>query len=349
MKSLIYKILAVLILGAAVAITVVWMDYRSFLDTPMNVDEQGLVYTVKPGSNFIHIVRDLNKKGIIRKPAYLLWYARWNADVHKIGVGEYELTNTTTPVDLVHKLERGDVVQYSITVVEGWTFAQMMETIAANPYLDHTLKGLSGQQIMERLGYGNQHPEGRFMPDTYHFPRGTTDAAFLKRAHEAMQDYLKNEWEHRAVGLPLDSAYQALVLASIVEKETGLRSERKAIAGVFVRRLEKHMRLQSDPTVIYGMGDRYDGNIRRRDLRMDSPYNTYAHQGLPPTPIALPGRSAIHATLHPAEGDALYFVAKGDGSHHFSATLKEHNQAVIKYQLNGHDRNFSSHNNKKSQ
>ena len=197
---------------------------------------------------------------------------------------------------------------------------------------------------MERLGHAGEHPEGRFLPDTYHFPKNLTDVAFLKRAYDAMTQTLAREWEGRAVGLPLKTPYEALILASIVEKETGLASERQAIAGVFVRRLNKGMRLQTDPTVIYGMGDRYKGNIRKSDLQEDTPYNTYRRFGLPPTPIAMPGRDAIHATLHPDDSKNIYFVSRGDGSHHFSATLEEHNNAVIKYQLKGRKRPFSSYN-----
>jgi UPF0755 protein len=198
-------------------------------------------------------------------------------------------------------------------------------------------------EIMTALGHTGQHPEGRFMPDTYLFPKNTRDVDFLQRAYASMKNYLDQAWPQRGVGLAVKTPYEALILASIVEKETGLASERKAIAGVFNRRLLKRMRLQTDPTVIYGMGEKFDGNIRRRDLLRDNPYNTYRRFGLPPTPIALPGREAIDAVLHPQEDDTLYFVSKGDGSHHFSKTLKEHNQAVIKYQLNGRKKSFSSY------
>ena len=186
---------------------------------------------------------------------------------------------------------------------------------------------------MERLGYAGQHAEGRFMPDTYHFPRGTTDVAFLQRAYETMSSRLDKEWVQRAQGLPYKRPYDALIMASIIEKETALPKERSAIAGVFVRRLERGMRLQTDPTVIYGLGKHFDGNLRRQDLSSDSPYNTYMHAGLPPTPIALPGRASLHAALHPALGDALYFVARGDGSHVFSSSLAAHNKAVRRYQI----------------
>jgi UPF0755 protein len=201
---------------------------------------------------------------------------------------------------------------------------------------------------MVKLELAGTHYEGQFLPDTYHFPKNLTDVEFLKRAYSAMQTVLKEEWDNRAVGLSYKNSYEALIMASIIEKETGQASEREQISGVFVRRLEKRMRLQTDPTVIYGMGDKYKGNIRKRDLLRDTPYNTYRRHGLPPTPIALPGRDAIHAALHPAESDALYFVARGDGSHQFSATLKEHNNAVIKYQLKGRVRSFSSYKHKKS-
>jgi len=217
--------------------------------------------------------------------------------------------------------------------VEGWNFKQMRVAIAGQQALEQTLVELSDQEIMQRLGYADEHPEGRFLPDTYHFPKGTTDLAFLKRAYQAMQGLLDAEWEQRDPGLPLNSPYEALILASIVEKETGLASERPEIAGVFVRRLKKGMKLQTDPTIIYGMGESYKGNIRRRDLKQDTPYNTYLHKGLTPTPISMPGADALHAVLHPKEGKSLYFVAKGEGSHQFSKTLVEHNRAVRKYQL----------------
>ncbi len=244
--------------------------------------------------------------------------------------------------EFMDQILSGKVIQYSITIVEGWNIYQLLDVLKADPHIKQTLQGLSHKQIMQRIGYPEMHPEGRFYPDTYHFPKGLTDVEFLQRAYGAMQQKLAAEWEKRAVGLPYKTPYEALIMASIVEKETGLPSERQAIAGVFVRRLEKRMRLQTDPTVIYGLLPNFDGNIRRRDLRRDTPYNTYRRRGLPPTPIAMPGGDAIHAALHPADGDKLYFVSRGDGSHHFSATLEEHNRAVIKYQLKGRKRSFSS-------
>ena len=224
----------------------------------------------------------------------------------------------------------------------------MLDAINKHPQIKHTIGKLSKQEIMIKLELAGIHHEGQFLPDTYHFPKQLTDIEFLKRAHSSLQSVLNEEWANRATGLLYENSYEALIMASIVEKETGQASERKQIAGVFIRRLEKRMRLQSDPTVIYGMGDKYKGNIRKQDLLRDTPYNTYRRRGLPPTPIALPGRDAIHAALHPTEGNALYFVSRGDGRHQFSATLKEHNNAVIKYQLKGRARSFSSYKHKKS-
>jgi UPF0755 protein len=224
-------------------------------------------------------------------------------------------------------------VQHALTIIEGWTFKQLMAAVRRHQALTQTLAGVEEQEVMSRLGLEAMHPEGWFYPDTYHFPKGTTDAEFLRRAHQRMTTFLQTAWEKRDKDLPLDSPYQALILASIIEKETGVPSERSKIAGVFIRRLRKGMRLQTDPTVIYGMGERYDGNIRRRDLVTDTPYNTYVHKGLTPTPIAMPSGMAIEAALHPEDGTALYFVATGDGGHHFSNTLEAHNEAVRKYQL----------------
>jgi UPF0755 protein len=223
-----------------------------------------------------------------------------------------------------------------LTLVEGWNFREVLEAVREHPVIVDTLPAeATASDVMALLGHPDEHPEGRFFPDTYLFPRDTTDVQFLMRAFERMETILEDEWEQRAAELPLKDPYEALILASIIEKETGRADERTEIAGVFIRRLRKGMLLQTDPTVIYGLGDSFDGNLRRRDLEADNPYNTYRRAGLTPTPIAMPGRDAIHAALHPADGDALYFVAKGDGSHQFSATLGEHNRAVRRYQLKG--------------
>ncbi|MEJ2360649.1 MAG: endolytic transglycosylase MltG [Gammaproteobacteria bacterium] len=328
----VFVIVVVVVAGAGLWL---WHDVNQFLTSPVSVPKDGINFRVERGSNLTYVSRKLAKRGVLQHPRYLVNYAHWILRDTKISVGQYHIAPGTTPVALLHQLLEGKVIQYSITLVDGWTFAQAFDVVEADPHLEHRLKGLKTDAIMARLGHPGENPEGRFMPDTYHFPEDTTDIAFLQRAYTAMQDYLKQVWPDRDVGIPLKTPYQALILASIVEKETGLASERRTIAGVFTRRLRKHMRLQSDPTVIYGMGKQYKGDIRWRDLRSKNPYNTYEHGGLPPTPIALPSRAAIDAVLHPKPGDALYFVSRGDGSHKFSATLEEHNRAVIKYQLKG--------------
>jgi UPF0755 protein len=237
-----------------------------------------------------------------------------------------------TPEQLLRRLAEGKVVQHSITLVEGESFKLMMQRIAAHPVLEQTLDSIEPDAVMKAVGHPGIHPEGRFLPETYHFPRGSSDVDLLRRAYRDMEAFMQASWAERDSDIPLQTPYDALILASIVEKETAVAEERARISGVFTRRLEKGMRLQTDPTVIYGLGDSFDGDIRYRDLRTDTPYNTYTRSGLPPTPIAMPGKDAILAALHPAEGKALYFVARGDGSHQFSSTLKEHNRAVDRYQ-----------------
>jgi UPF0755 protein len=312
----------------------VW-DLFSFLNGPLPVSEPRMLQ-VKPGSNFHTLGRQWVEEGLIRWPhhaRYLRLYARLSGKATQLKAGEYRVQPGMTARQLVDGLVSGRAYQYALTIIEGWTFQQMMQAVAAAPALRHTLPDTSAETVMQALGRPGEHPEGRFFPDTYHFPGGTTDVDFLRRAYDTMVRILEQEWQNRAPDLPLNSPYEALILASIVEKETGQPQERAEIAGVFVRRLKLGMLLQTDPTVIYGMGSAYDGNIRLADLRRDTPYNTYTRPGLTPTPICLPGRDAIHAALHPAAGDSLYFVSRGDGSHHFSSSLEEHNQAVKKYQL----------------
>ena len=320
-----------------------WLSLNQYLDEPLPLQES-YSYELKPGSNYIRVVNELSEAGLITEARYLRWYGRLTGKARQIKAGEYAIPAGMTARQLLEMLISGKVRQYALTLVEGWNFRQVMQAVDDHPSLEHTLQGMSNEAIMERLGHPGEHPEGRFLPDTYHFPKNLSDVAFLKRAYTAMASVLAQEWENRAVGLPFETPYDALILASIVEKETGLASERQAIAGVFVRRLNKRMRLQTDPTVIYGMGERYKGNIRKSDLQEDTPYNTYRRAGLPPTPIAMPGRDAIHATMHPDNSKSIYFVARGDGSHQFSATWEEHNDAVIKYQLKGRKRPFSSYN-----
>jgi UPF0755 protein len=253
----------------------------------------------------------------------------------RVRAGEYQLESGQTPDDLIEVFVSGSSIQYSFTVIEGWSFRQMLDAMARDPIIEHQLEDKTNEEIMRLIGYPDQHPEGMFFPDTYRFPKGTSDIEFLRRAYQVMQQHLEREWNQRENDLPLKSSYEALILASIIEKETGAGFERPLIAGVFTERLKRNMRLQTDPTVIYGLGESFDGDIRFRDLKKDTPYNTYLRAGLTPTPIALPGLDSIRAALHPAKTKALYFVSKGDGTHHFSETLEEHNAAVKRYQLGG--------------
>lgn len=330
--ALILRTLFVLLLAAAFLGGGLWSEYRRFQDAPVSIGEEALVFEVPKGSTLRQVGDVLAERGVISHPYYLMVLALQRGDQGKLKAGEFELTPGMRPADVLDRLVSGKTIQYPVTLVEGWTFRQAVDAIAAlRPYSD--LKGKSDADLMVALGKPGEHPEGRLFPDTYAFPRGATGLDVLRRAYERMEQILAEEWEGRASGLPVDTPYEALILASIIEKETGLAEERPAIAGVFTRRLQKGMRLQTDPTVIYGMGERFDGDIRRADLREPTPYNTYVIDGLPPTPIALPGRAAIHAALNPEAGDSLYFVARGDGGHVFSATLAEHNAAVRRYQL----------------
>ncbi|MCB1761806.1 MAG: endolytic transglycosylase MltG [Gammaproteobacteria bacterium] len=330
---MVHRILGLFIIAVSLAAGWMMLEFDRFVQTPLQLPPEGVNYLIDPGSSITSLAADLEQKGYIENPLFLRLLARWNQQAHRIKAGEYFIAATTTPEQLLELLVSGRVVSHSLTIVEGWNFSQMLDVVQANEVLTDTLQGLSHQEIMQRLGYPGEHPEGRFLPTTYHFPRGTTDLKFLQRAYLAMQKLLEKKWTERDAGLPLNTPYEALILASIVEKETGLASERPAIAGVFIRRLRAGMLLQTDPTIIYGLGDEYDGDIRRRDLLRDTPYNTYLHGGLTPTPIALPGEAALDAVMHPQPGTSLYFVARGDGSHQFSDTLAEHNLAVRKYQL----------------
>lgn len=343
MRIIIYKFIGIIVLVTSLSVGWVVMEYQNFLRTPLNLKQDKYVVEVPQGGNLGRLENKLYADGVISSHRYLMWYARLSGNADSIKVGEYALNSTMTPVDLIEIINQGKVIQYSLTVVEGWTFKQLIEALKTHPQIRNTILDKSGSEIMTAVGLYGVHPEGQFLPDTYLFPNNSSDVDFLRRANNSLHQFLNSSWENRGVGLAVKTPYEVLTLASIVEKETGLASERKAIAGVFNRRLLRRMRLQTDPTVIYGMGDRFDGNIRRRDLKRDTPYNTYRRFGLPPTPIALPGRKAIEAVLHPEEGDTLYFVSRGDGSHSFSSTLKQHNEAVIKYQLKGRRKTFSSY------
>ena len=323
------------IMGALVALAVVaitLVKYQKFQHTRLNVPADGLIYTLPAGASLNKLANDLDARGIIQQPRFFILLGRQMEAATRLQAGEYFLLREMTPQAMLEEMVAGKVIQHELTLIEGHSFREMLQRVHAQPVLEHTLVDKSDIEIMAAIGQPEQHPEGRFLPDTYHITRGTTDVEFLQRAYQAMASQLQAEWEAREEGLPFKSADEALILASIVEKETGDVEERPAIAGVFIRRLQKGMRLQTDPTVIYGMGESYDGNIRKRDLLKDTPYNTYTRDGLPPTPIAMPGVDAIHAVMHPAAGKSLYFVAMGEGRHYFSNTLKQHNLAVDKFQ-----------------
>lgn len=287
---------------------------------------------VESGSTFNSLVNNLAEQGIIKNPFDVKLYGRLSGRANLIKAGDYVVSPGMNAKDLLTKIQSGDVYFHQLVLVEGWTLARALAAIQNHDMVVKTLNPEDASSLQALFNTEN-YPEGMIFPDTYSFSRGTTDREILLRARQLMQNTLETLWADRDVGLPYDSPMEALIMASIIEKETGLASEREQIAGVFVRRLQRGMRLQTDPTVIYGLGESFNGNLTRADLRRASPYNTYLNGGLPPTPIALPGREAIYASLHPDQSDTLYFVARGDGSHYFSATLAEHEQAIQQYQL----------------
>lgn len=327
-------LLILLFLACSLSGTWCWLDYRGFADAPLTLGTQERTLDVPNGTSFVGIVRMVRDAGYSSAPDLywraLGWEMKNSSALH---AGEYALAPGLTPRALLRKMAAGEVVQHRFTIIEGWTFRQLRAALAADSRLGSSVSALTDAEIMQKLGAKDQAAEGRFLPETYSYARGASDLDILRQAHVAMDRTLKASWPQRATPTPLKSVEDALTLASIVEKETGRADERAQIAQVFLRRLDLGMRLQTDPTVIYGMGANYDGNIRKRDLEADTPYNTYTRAGLPPTPIALPGKAAIEAALHPAQGQALYFVARGDGSHEFSDSLDAHNRAVAKYQL----------------
>ena len=328
------KFIKLSLIGACLAIAILVFKLLNFQHGEIAASEGPQIFMISPGSNIKSIAEDLTRRQIIEDPWLFILLAKLKDVETRVRAGEYSIEDGQTPDDLLETFTTGKSIQYSFTVIEGWSFRQMMDAIAADPVFVHTLQCKDDAEIMRLIGHADQHPEGMFFPDTYRFPRGTTDVDFLRRAYDVMQQHLEREWMQREADLPLNSSYEALILASIIEKETGAGFERPLIAGVFVERLKRNMRLQTDPTIIYGLGTGFDGDIRFRDLKKDTPYNTYLHSGLTPTPIALPGLDSIRAALHPAPTKALYFVSKGDGTHHFSETLDEHNAAVKQYQLN---------------
>lgn len=308
-----------------------WLAY--YAKTPLNIPAASQTVTIKANSGLSSIANQLVEQGVIENKTSFVLLARLLGKESSLQAGEYALNRNVTPYALLQSLNKGKATQAKITFIEGKTFKQMLAKLQSNQAVKTTVKDISYADIMAQVNPDKKHPEGMFFPDTYYFDRGTKDIVLLKRAHEIMLTKLDRAWQNREAGLPYKNSYEALIMASIVEKETGKASERPMIAGVFVNRMRMGMRLQTDPTVIYGMGDKFDGNIRRKDLRTDTIYNTYTRYGLPPTPIAMPSLAAIEAALHPAKTKALYFVGKGDGSHAFSNSLVQHNRAVAKYQL----------------
>ncbi len=307
-----------------------------FSINPLNPEPK--IYTVKSGSSLRAFTTDLYEQNVLPDKFSLVWLAYLKGQSRDLKAGEYRFRKGMTALELLDQVIAGRVVEYPFTIIEGWSFRQVLQALADAPRATRTVQDMSAQQIMASLGYPKLHPEGRFYPDTYYYPGGMSDLLILQRAFQKMDARLQQEWEGRDKTSPLKSMDEALILASIIERETARPEERDLIAGVMVNRLRKNMKLQTDPTVIYGMGDRYRGNLRSQDLREYTPYNTYVIKGLPPTPIAMPSGESVRAALNPADTKALYFVSRGDRSHEFSETLEQHNKAVIKYQLGGKPR-----------
>ncbi|SDL71493.1 UPF0755 protein [Modicisalibacter muralis] len=328
------KVLLIVAIIAALSAFAGFRYWQSRLEAPIAIEES-TIYEVPRGASFDQVMGDLDERGIIAEAwPFRLLVRVFPDELPALRAGEFMLEPGMSGRKVIGLLGSDNVVTYPLTIPEGWTFEQMRVLLAAAPKLQHSTAKMSDAEVMAALGHPGEHPEGRFFPDTYQYHKGISDLEILRQAYQRMEKTLAAVWAERDDGLVIDSAYEALILASLIERETGVDGERHRIAGVFERRLERGMRLQTDPTVIYGLGDDYDGNITRADLRRSTPYNTYVIPGLPPTPIAMPGRAALEAAVHPAEGDALYFVATGDGGHHFSSTLREHNAAVQRYILN---------------
>ncbi|MFU8814082.1 MAG: endolytic transglycosylase MltG [Pseudomonadales bacterium] len=325
----------VLVGGGAVAYVLHWQQAPVELDEPM-------VVMVERGEPFIRFADRLADLGVIDHPRLWSVLARLSGDAHRVKAGEYQLRPGDSPDSLLARLVAGDVVTYQARIIEGWTAMEAVAALAADPVLERRLDGVTVRTLLEVLGLPGGHAEGLFFPDTYRFVRGDSDADILRRAYARMQNVLQQAWSNRAEGLPYETPYDALIVASLIEKETGREAERPLVSQVFVLRLNLGMRLQTDPTVIYGLGDAFGGTLRRSDLREHTPYNTYRNHGLPPTPIALPGAGSIEAALHPADGDYVYFVSRGDGSSKFSVTLEEHNEAVYRYLRSGRSSTDSS-------
>jgi UPF0755 protein len=323
-RWMLFSLIGALLLGA-------WLTYYAI--SPLKLQPSSQEIVIQPNSSLTSIANQLVQQGVLREPWRFILLAELLKKASFLQAGSYTLNKNISPYQLLLSLNHGKTTQGSATFIEGRTFAQMREKLAINDAVKQTIANLSDAEILKLIGSEYRVAEGLFFPDTYYFNRNTTDIVLLRHSYEAMQSKLSHAWENREDNLPYENSYQALIMASIIEKETGKASERPMIAGVFINRLRIGMRLQTDPTVIYGIGAKYDGNIRKKDLMTDTPYNTYTRDGLPPSPIAMPGMASIEAALHPVKTKALYFVGKGDGSHVFSNSLEEHNRAVVHYQL----------------
>jgi UPF0755 protein len=330
-----HKLITKLFILAVLLIVVSAGGFFWLVSAPLALPGDSVDFSIARGSSLRVAARDIAAAGVALDPWLLVMLGKVLRAESSIKAGSYEVGRGVTARQLLDKLTRGDVTQGEIAFIEGWTFRQMRERLDAHPDLRHDSKGLPETEVLRLLGAEAKTAEGLFFPDTYLFDKQSRDVEVLARAYREMQRHLAREWASRASGLPYEQPYQALIMASIVEKETGREQDRPLVAAVFVNRLRQGMLLQTDPTVIYGLGERFDGNLRKRDLLNDTPYNTYLRAGLPPTPIAMPGLSSLQATLHPAASQALYFVARGDGSSQFSPTLDLHNQAVNRYQRGG--------------
>lgn len=332
MKRIARVLSIALLLGAATIGAGVWQVQR-FMASEVSVPTNGIEFDIPNGSAFASVTQNLVEKGVIDNDRWFRIYARWSGKASAVQAGDYLIQPGATPASILQQFTSGAVRLYSFTIIEGWNHRDLLNALHANELITASMSEEDWPGLLADLGAVATHPEGLFLPETYRFPRNTSDRELLRQAYSLMQEVLAEEWRARDATTAVKSPYEALVLASIVEKETARADERARIAGVFTRRLEKGMRLQTDPTVIYGIGPAFNGNLTRRDLRTDTPYNTYTRNGLPPTPIAMPGRAAIRSALNPASGKALYFVATGlgDGSHRFSATKSEHDAAVAEY------------------
>ena len=329
-------LIGLILLSGFIASNWYWLDYRSFVKRPIDFNEQ-LIFTVSNGESISTLANQLAAKGLIPNPWYLKVLIKFRPDLAKLKVGEYQLEKRMRPEAFLKRLTRGSVIQYEFTIIEGQTIVQIIQNLSGNTQLLglnlNSRENSSDLQpstvnLASQLNISHTNPEGWFYPDTYFYSKGEASLSLLQRSVSKMQKVLETEWKNKEINLPYKSSYEALIMASIIEKETGVAKERAKIAGVFVRRLRKRMRLQTDPTVIYGIGANFNGNITRKDLRTATPYNTYMMSGLPPTPIATPSRESIYAALHPQAGDELYFVADGSGGHYFSKTHEEHLKAV---------------------